>query len=48
MVTAILGFLFAGMALANIGCWGANGCAVDFKNNKNEKEILYEEVDIKK
>jgi hypothetical protein len=48
MVTAILGFLFAGMALANIGCCGANGCAVDFKNSKNEKEILYEEVDIKK
>ncbi len=25
-------------AIANIGCCGANGCAVNFKQNKKEKE----------
>ena len=35
-------------AIANIGCCGSNGCAVNFKQNRKEKEITYEEVDAKK
>lgn len=34
-------------AIANIGCCGANGCAVNFKEIKKEKEIIYEELDSK-
>lgn len=47
VLTIILGVLFAGMAVANIGCCGANGCAVNPGNSiKNKtKEISYEEVD---
>ena len=46
-ITVILGLLFAGMAVANIGCCGANGCAVSPRSSiKNKtKEISYEEVD---
>lgn len=46
-VTIILGLLFAGMSVANIGCCGSNGCAVNpGESNKNKtKEINYEEVD---
>lgn len=35
-------------AIANIGCCGANGCAVNYKQDKKEKEIIYEELDAKK
>ncbi len=35
-------------AIANIGCCGANGCAVNFRQNRKEKEIIYEELDAKK
>ena len=35
-------------AIANIGCCGSNGCAVNFKQNRKEKEIIYEELDAKK
>ncbi len=28
-VTIILGILFAGMSIANMGCCGTNGCAVN-------------------
>ncbi len=27
-------------AIANIGCCGANGCAVNFKQNKKERNYL--------
>jgi len=45
--SVILGILFAGMAIANIGCCGANGCAVPTRRSiKNEIENTnYEEVD---
>ena len=46
-VTIILGLLFVGMSVANIGCCGSNGCAVnpgDSTKNKT-KDISYEEVD---
>lgn len=46
-VTIILGLLFSGMAVANIGCCGTNGCAVNpGRSIKNKtKEPIYEEVD---
>lgn len=46
-VTIILGLLFAGMSVANIGCCGTNGCAVNPGNSiKNKtKDITYEEAD---
>jgi hypothetical protein len=34
-------------ALANVGCCGSRGCAVDYKTKSTEKEISYEEVDAK-
>lgn len=41
----IVGFLFAGLALFNIGCCGANGCYTSTNLPKNNnKEINYEEV----
>ena len=39
----IAGFLLL-TAIANVGCCGSNGCAVNFKNSKKEKEIKYEEL----
>ena len=42
----IAGFLLL-TAIANVGCCGSNGCAVNFKNNKKEKEIVYEKLDNK-
>ncbi len=42
----IAGFLLL-TAIANIGCCGSNGCAVNFKNKKKEKEVVYEELDKK-
>ena len=43
-VTIILGVVFGGMAVANIGCCGA-GCAVNQRSTNNKiKDIQYEEV----
>ena len=42
----IAGFLLL-TAIANAGCCGSNGCAVNFRNRKKEKEIQYEELDNK-
>ena len=46
----VAGGLFAVLALINVGCCGANGCAVNPRVNKNDlkKEALYEEVDLTK
>lgn len=44
-VTVILGVIFGGMAIANIGCCGAGGCAVNQRPTKKKTEdIEYEEV----
>lgn len=41
----LLGLLFAGMAVFNIGCCVAGGCGVPTNKNKNTStEISYEEV----
>lgn len=44
----ILGLLFAGMAVLNIGCCGTGGCAAPPKKTsettKEIKDISYEEV----
>lgn len=42
----ILGAAFGGMALANVGCCGANGCAVN--TPIKTQKIDYEELDIQK
>ena len=42
----IAGFLLL-TAIANVGCCGSNGCAVNFSNRKKDKEIQYEELDNK-
>lgn len=46
-LTIILGLLFAGMAIANIGCCGAAGCAINYGDStkKQIKEVKNEEVD---
>ena len=46
----VAGGLFALLALINVGCCGANGCAVNPVVNKNDlkKEAVYEEVDLTK
>lgn len=31
-------------SIANIGCCGGNGCAVNFSNRKKEKEIAFKEL----
>lgn len=44
-VTVILGVAFAGMAVANIGCCGGGGCAVNTRTTNNKTDdIHYEEV----
>lgn len=41
----ILGFLFAGMAVFNIGCCGTSGCVVPTKKtSETTKDNNYEEV----
>ena len=44
-VTIILGVVFGGMAIANIGCCGTGGCANNHGSTNNKTEdIQYEEV----
>lgn len=43
----IAGFLVL-TAIANVGCCGSNGCAVNYSNRKKESEVVYEELDNKK
>jgi hypothetical protein len=44
-VTIILGVVFGAMAIANIGCCGPAGCAVNQQSTNNKTEdIQYEEV----
>lgn len=46
----MLGSLFTLMPVFNVGCCGAGGCSVDYKNSTKENinEISYEEVVDKK
>ena len=47
-MTIVLGAIFGGMALANIGCCGTNGCAVNSRPSNKTQRIEYEEMDNKK
>ncbi len=47
-MTMVLGAIFGGMALANIGCCGTNGCAINSRSTNKAQNIDYEELDIKK
>ena len=41
----VVGLLFTGMPIFNIGCCGTNGCATPVKKNSvTTKDITYEEV----
>lgn len=43
--TGVLGLIFTGLALFNIGCCGVGGCSTPTaKINEPAKEIIYEEV----
>ena len=46
-MTIVLGAIFGGMALANIGCCGTNGCAISSRPTNKTQRIDYEELDIK-
>ena len=43
-ISLLAGFLLL-TAIANIGCCGSNGCAVNWSNPKKQKEIVNEELD---
>ena len=47
-MTMVLGVIFGGMALANIGCCSTNGCAINSRSTNKAQKINYEELDIKK
>ena len=47
MIVAV-GVIFGGMAFFNIGCCGANGCAINSRVTNKTKETDYEELDSKK
>jgi hypothetical protein len=43
----VMGLVFAGMAVFNIGCCGVGGCATDTQiksDNKVTEDVTYEEV----
>lgn len=43
-MTILLGGLFGGLAVANVGCCGSNTCAITRNTNRIQK-VQYEEVD---
>lgn len=44
-VSILLGVAFAGMAVANVGCCGVSGCAVNSPSARKKTEaISYDEV----
>jgi hypothetical protein len=47
-LTIILGIFLGGTAVANVGCCGANGCAINTPSTKKTNNTLYEELDTKK
>ncbi|WP_207493778.1 hypothetical protein [Aridibaculum aurantiacum] len=47
-LTIVLGLALGGLALANVGCCGTAGCAVDIRSSNTKTTIEYEELDIKK
>lgn len=47
-MTVVLGVIFGGMAVANIGCCGTNGCAINSRSTNKTQKVDYEELDIKK
>ena len=48
VLTIILGFIFGGMAVANIGCCGTSGCAIKPSAGDKTKTTNYEELVNKK
>ena len=47
-ITSILvGAILGGMAMANIGCCGANGCSLNTTPHNKSSKIDYEELDNK-
>lgn len=46
-MTIVLGVIFGGMAVVNIGCCGTNGCAINTTSANKTKGINNEEPDSK-
>ena len=44
----VLGVLFSGMTIANIGCCGTSGCTINRRSANKTQRIDYEDLDIKK
>jgi hypothetical protein len=45
IASGIIGAIFTGMGIFNIGCCGSGACYAPVKNSKNDsKDISYEEV----
>lgn len=45
IASGIIGTIFTGMGVFNIGCCGAGGCYTPVKNSKKDsRDISYEEV----
>ena len=47
-MSLVLGIIFGGLAVANIGCCGTNGCAIDNRSTNIDQKTDYEELDTKK
>jgi hypothetical protein len=47
-ISIVLGLVLGGMAFANIGCCGTNGCAINTPPASESKAIPFEELDSKK
>lgn len=45
ILSAGLGALFAGLAVFNVGCCGANGCHTNYTNTNRKKEITHVEFE---
>ena len=41
----IVGLLFTGLAVFNLGCCGSGGCYRPINKSNTTKDIIYEEVD---
>ncbi len=45
LLSILLGVVFGGMAIANIGCCGAGACSINNMKNNKARRIRNEEMD---
>lgn len=48
IITVVLGVIFGGMTLLNIGCCGMNGCTINSRTSEKPQKIDYDKLDSKK